>query len=373
MEIFVIGGGPSGMMSAISAKKHHPDASVNLLERNKVLGKKMRLTGGGRCNISANVDINTIIENTPKNGRFLYSALNSFNAQDTINFFESRGCPLKEEDHGRMFPISNRSIDIINVLEKELRDLGVNIIFDQYVSDLNPDTKEIITEKKRYKYDKLILATGSKVLEGTGSDGSGYKLAEKLNHTITDLYPAEVPLVSNDLFIQEKTLQGLSFKDVNIKVYDHKKKLKSNITHDLLFTHFGISGPAALRSSYEVQKLIDNGVVDIVIDFIPGFNEIDEDHPNLQKRFLDYLNTLEGDLLTNLKHFKMTVYDTRGLRYAFVMNGGVKIKEIDPKTMKSKLNDDISIVGELLDVNSYTGGYNLTVCLACGYHAGKHL
>lgn len=372
MKVFIIGGGPSGMMSAISTKKHHPKADVFLLERNSVLGRKMRLTGGGRCNVSANVEAKTVIDNTPKNGRFLYSALSNFEPYDIINFFEENGCPLKEEDHGRMFPVSNKSKDIVDTLESVIRKLGVHIIFDQIVNNIDVDKKLIETESKSYTYDKIILACGGRTLPNTGSDGTGYKLSELFNHSVTNLLPAEVPLVSNDTLIQEKTLQGLSFKDVNIKVYDGNK-VKSNITHDLLFAHFGLSGPAALRSSFEIQKLIEKGPVTISIDFFPNVHELDETHFNYQKRLIDYISTLEGELLYNLKNFKMTIYDTRGFKYAFVTNGGINLKEVNPKTMGSKLNEDLSFAGELLDMSSFTGGYNITSALVTGFTAGKYI
>lgn len=368
MKVYIIGGGPSGMMAAISAKKYHPQSDVILLERNKVLGRKLRLTGGGRCNVSANVDEHTVIENTPKNGRFLYSALSNLNARDIINFFNENGCPLKEEDHNRMFPASDKSIDIINTLKKVMLEQGVKILNNQNVIKIEGNT--IVTEDHQYNFDKLILATGGRTLPGTGSDGSGYELAKSLNHQITNLLPAEVPLVSNDTFIQDKVLQGLSFEDVNIKVIVNGK-VKSNLTHDLLFTHFGLSGPAALRSSFEIQKY-SGQVVDLIIDFFPGLNEIDESHFNYQNRLIEYAQTFEGDLFQNLKRFKMSVYETRGWNHAFVTNGGVSLKDIDPKTFKSKLNDDISFAGELLDMSSYTGGYNITSALVTGYTAGKY-
>lgn len=370
MNIYIIGGGPSGMMAAISAKKYHKAANVFLIDKNATLGRKMRYTGGGRCNVTASVNAETVIANTPKNGRFLYSALSNFNPQNIIEFFEENGCELKEEDHHRMFPISNQSSDIINTLEKVLRNLGVALIFNEDVYDIDINKKIIITNHNKYRYDKIILACGGKTLPQSGSDGFGYELAKRFGHTITDLVPAEVPLVSNDELIQDKSLQGLSFKDVNLKVLDGKK-VKSNLTHDLLFAHFGLSGPVALRSSFEVQKLIEKGPVTLLIDFFPGLNELDETHFNHQKRLIDKVRELDGDLLYNLKNFKMTVYNTRGFKYAFVTSGGVKLKEIDPKTMKSKLKDELSFAGELMDVSSFTGGYNITSALVTGYTAGK--
>lgn len=372
MKIVVVGAGPSGMMAAISAKTHHPHAEVVLIERNKILGKKMRLTGGGRCNVSANVDESIVIQNTPKNGRFLYSSLSNFAPKDIITFFQDHGCELKEEDHHRMFPISDKSGDIVNTLHNVLVQKGVRIKLSHKVEAIDVNRKILHTSEGNVPYDKIILATGAKTVPNTGSDGNGYLLSQSLGHHITPLIPAEVPLVSNDRFIQEKVLQGLSFKDVSIKVLKGKKVV-SHITHDLLITHFGLSGPCALRSSFEIQKMVETGPVEIVIDFFPDSSELDETHFNYQKRLIDYVATLKGDLYQNLRHFKMTIYDTRGFKFAFVTNGGVMLKEIDPKTMRSKINPDVSIVGELLDVSSFTGGYNITSALSTGYTAGKYI
>ena len=253
-NILIIGGGPSGMMAAISAKIHHPNANITLLERNKTLGKKLSLTGGGRCNVSANVVNQTVVDNVVKNGRFLYSSLENFGPQEIIKFFNDHGCPLVEEDHHRMFPSSNKSKDIINTLQSVLLQNNITIEYDVFVNKITKDT--VYSDTKSFHYDHLILATGSKALKGSGSDGNGYNLAKTLGHTITDLYPAEVPLVSNDTVIQDKILQGLSFNDINIKVLGPKGKIVRSITHDLLFTHFGLSGPAALRASYDVINIL---------------------------------------------------------------------------------------------------------------------
>lgn len=362
------------MMAAISAKIHHPNANITLLERNKTLGKKLSLTGGGRCNVSANVVNQTVVDNVVKNGRFLYSSLENFGPQEIIKFFNDHGCPLVEEDHHRMFPSSNKSKDIINTLQSVLLQNNIVIEYDVFVNKITKDT--VYSDTKSFHYDHLILATGSKALKGSGSDGNGYDLAKTLGHTITDLYPAEVPLVSNDTVIQDKILQGLSFNDINIKVLGPKGKIVRSITHDLLFTHFGLSGPAALRASYDVINILKtNKTVRILIDFLPEIkaNDLNEDHINtLPKRLINYLNTLDNPLTYSIKHFEMTVYDTRGFSHAFVTNGGVNIKEIDPKTMRSKRIDSVSFCGELIDYNAYTGGYNITAAFSSGYTAGKY-
>lgn len=372
-NIIIIGGGPSGMMAALSARKYNPTAKVTLLERNKTLGKKLSLTGGGRCNVSANVDRNTVVENVVKNGRFLYSSLSNFGPQEIIAFFNENGCPLVEEDHKRMFPTSSKSKDIINTLTKALLANNISIKYEIFVEKITSNT--VYSKEKSFYYDHLIIATGSKTLPGSGSDGNGYNLAKSLGHSITDLLPAEVPLVSNDGVIQEKILQGLSFQDVNIKVLRENGKVKRSITHDLLFTHFGLSGPAALRASYDVIELLKNQKnIKILIDFLPNNSkeEITEDLIySLPKRLITYLSTLDTPLIDSLKKFEISVYDTRGFTYAFVTNGGIKLKEIDPKTMQSKISSNISFCGELLDYNAYTGGYNITAAFTTGYTAGK--
>lgn len=387
MDVFVIGAGPSGMMAALSAKMHHPDANVKLIDGNARLGTKMRLTGGGRCNVTANVSHDRIIKNIPKNGKFLYSSLENFGPQEIIAYFNEQGCPLKEEDHQRMFPVSNKSHDIVDALQQDLVNHGVTIILNHRVEAINFQEKQIITQDETFIYDALIIATGGKTLPGSGSDGSMFEIIRQLNHTITDLIPAEVPLVSNDQVIQDKTLQGLSFNDVEISIYQ-KGRAKYKVTHDLLFTHFGLSGPAALRSSYYILTIMKKeNPVQLTIDFAPSYthnqliqllqeNDLKEIGKliNLPKRLLDYLNTLCAnihELHLVIKKFPLTVYETRGFSHAFLTNGGVNVKEVDPKTMKSKLDSSISFCGEVLDFNAFTGGYNITAALSSGYTAGK--
>lgn len=382
-NIVVIGGGPSGMMAAISAKKNHPQAHVILLERNERLGKKLRMTGGGRCNVTANVSNEEVIKHVPKNGKFLFSSLTNFNPQSIQSFFPENGCPLKIEDHHRVFPESNKSQDIVDALNRKLLNSDVEVHLHAFVTGIDTGSQVVLTETRKFQYDHLILATGSRTLPGTGSDGNGYELSKSLGHSITDLVPAEVPLVSNDLFVQEKTLQGLSFHDVTVHVYKGTK-IKHSITHDLLFTHFGISGPAALRASFYVMLILDKeNPVNLSIDFLPKISleqlQAQEDweafvqEQGIPKRLLAYFKTFcKGDheVLQTLKKFPMTVYATRGFAHAFVTNGGVNLKEIDPKTMRSKINPTISFCGELMDYNAYTGGFNITSAFSTGYTAG---
>lgn len=382
-KVYIIGGGPAGMMAAYSAKKHFPETDVILLERNERLGKKLGFTGGGRCNVCANTDIETIVKHVVKNGNFLYSALHSFGPQEIISFFEEQNCPLKEEDHHRMFPKDDQAKSIIAALEGALKQVGVKVYLACFVESIDEDKRLIMTNQGKFGYDKLILATGGKVLPGSGSDGHGYSLAKQLGHSMTELLPAEVPLVSNDRFIQEKLLQGLSFQDINLKLLSNAK-VKQTICHDLLITHFGLSGPAALRMSFYVQKALEKEKpVYLAIDFCPNLSEsnlnektLPEIKELLPKRLASYIESQvssKGDFIKMMKHFKVSVYETRGFSYAFVTNGGVNLKEIDPKTMRSKLKEDLSFCGELMDISAFTGGYNITSAFSSGYAAGRYI
>lgn len=385
--LYIIGAGPAGMMAAISAKEHHSSLDVILVERNNVLGKKLKLTGGGRCNVTADVTNEEVIKNTVKNGKFLYSALMQYNTKDICSFFEQLDCPLKVEEHNRVFPQSDDANDIIFALKRKMKELNIKIEYNTIVEEVTDKT--IITNKGTYPYDYLILATGGCSYAMTGSDGTGYELSKQLGHTITNLQPAEVPLVSNDQVIQTKELQGLSFSNVRITILQ-KGKAKYKVDHDLIFTHFGISGPAALQASYYVQKvLVKETPATINIDFLPNVSletlqeelktktieEIFSAH-DLPKRLCEYLKTQHdknADILSNIKKFPLTIYTTRGFTNAFVTDGGINIKEVDPKTMKSKLHDNISFCGEMLDVHGHTGGYNITIAFVSGYVAGKYI
>jgi len=377
-RVIIIGAGPAGLIAAISAKTHYPIYEVIILERNEIVGKKLRLTGGGRCNVTCDISLAEFIEWTPKNAKFLYSTLNNFNSKDVIKFFEKNNCPLKKEDHNRMFPKSDKAIDIINVLLRKINELKIKIIYNTLVTEVKTKEKTLITNKKKYNYDYLIIATGGITYPQTGSDGIGYKLATMIGHTITELLPAEVPLVSNDEVITSKALLGLSFKDVKLKIKNKE------IIHDLIFTHFGISGPAALRASYYViEELKKKNLVTITIDFFKDLSKEEisnlpknELTKHLPKRFINYLESIsktKEEFINLLKNFPLSIYTTKGLKMAFVTNGGVSIKEIDPKTMKSKIDNSVSFCGEIIDVNSFTGGLNITLAFSTGYTAGKYL
>lgn len=387
-KIVIIGAGPSGIMSAISSKVHNPTSHVILIERNNQIGTKLRLTGGGRCNVTANIPNETVIEYTPKNGKFLYSSLENFNPKDIQSFFTKESCPLVIEDHNRVFPASSKSSTIIDTLQRKLATLKIEIIYNTLITDIDVVNKVLKSTNQAISYDYLIIATGGKTYPHTGSDGTGYMIAKMIGHTITDLIPAEVPLVSNDKVIQDKTLQGLSFNDVRIDILQNNK-VKKSITHDLIITHFGLSGPAALRASFCIQNiLVKETPVKINIDFLPNtsVNELNNYKGDdlidfildrkIQKRLLNYIKDLaksDEEIVLMLKKFNLSIYTTRGFNQAFVTNGGVSIKEIDPKTMKSKINEFVSFCGEIIDINSFTGGLNITSAFSTGYTAGKYI
>ncbi|MDY0277328.1 MAG: aminoacetone oxidase family FAD-binding enzyme [Acholeplasma sp.] len=382
-NIVIIGGGPSGMMAAIAAKKFHNNKNVILLEKNNELGRKLQLTGGGRCNVTANVNVNEIINNTYINNKFVYSSLSNFGPQEIIDFFNQRGCLLKEEDHNRMLPVSNKAIDIVKTLEREMNDLGVIIRFESIVTTI--DDNYVYLENERISYEGLVIATGGNILPASGSSGDGYLFAKHFGHDVTDLKIGLVPLVSNDKVIQDKTLQGLSFKDVDLSIYRNNKVIKK-LSHDLLITHFGLSGPLALRTSFFVTKELETSdSVLISLDFLPEYTTeylIENDDiqgifkakeiPQRLVKYLESITKTKKELIEKMKKFTLNIYTTRGPNSALVTNGGVNIKMIDPKTLHSKINDKISFCGEVLDISAYSGGFNITIALATGYTAGKY-
>lgn len=385
-HIVIVGGGPSGCMAAISCKKNNPSYKVTLVEGNDRIGVKLRLTGGGRCNLTANVSADEIIRHTPRNGRFLYSSLSQFDAYSIMQFFKDKGLALKEEDHHRIFPVSDRAEDVVRVLEKELHEQGVQIKYKTRVYKIDTQHRKLITNQGEIIFDYLILAMGGSTYPQTGSDFEGFDLIASLGHTITELKPAEVPLVSNAAIIQSKELQGLSFKDVLITSYINDKKI-IQVKNDLLFTHFGLSGPGALQtSSYLTDAFKDEHKVHLQIDFLPDVRlddlqvqtkdaEVVLQTYGIPKRFIQVIKlhypTL--DLYTLIKRFPLELHGTRGYNAAFVTCGGVNLKEIDPKTLRSKLYPWLSICGESLDVNSLTGGFNMTVAFSTGYTAGMNI
>ncbi len=385
-HIVIVGGGPAGCMAAISCKIHQPEYRVTLIDGNDRLGVKLRLTGGGRCNLTANVSADEIIRHTPRNGRFLYSSLSQFDTQAIMLFFKNNGLALKEEDHHRIFPVSDKADDVVKVLENELNRLSVQIKLNTRVTAIVAQHRKLITSHGDITFDHLILAMGGSTYPLTGSDYLGFDLIASLGHSITELKPAEVPLVSNAAIIQSKELQGLSFKDIIMTSFVNEKKI-IQVKHDLLFTHFGLSGPAALQtSSYLTNAFTTDNKVNVMIDFLPNIRledlqtqskdaEVLLQSYGIPKRLISVLKEQfpTQDLYTLIKRFTLELHGTRGFTSAFVTCGGVNLKEIDPKTLRSKIQPWLSICGESLDVNSLTGGYNMTVAFSTGYSAGMNI
>lgn len=408
-DVVVIGGGPSGLMAAIAAAEQ--GANTVLIEKGNKLGKKLAISGGGRCNVTSRLPKDEIIKHIPGNGKFLYSAFSVFDNEDIIAFFSDLGVELKEEDHGRMFPVSNSAKDVVNALINKLHALQVKILVDTAVHaiDFNESGHVVLTDDAKITCRSVVVAVGGKAVPYTGSTGDGYPWAKKAGHTITDLFPTEVPLLSNDAFITEKSLQGLALRDAALTVKDDQQK--HIVTHqmDLLFTHFGLSGPAALRCSQYVVKLLRGGQkkVSLFIDSLPEMHadalldhlkELIEDAPKksiknivkglVPERFLHFIlqkNAIDLELnganlsndqlkafIHDLKQFEVSCYDSLPLEKAFVTGGGVSIKEVVPTTLESKLTPRLFFAGEILDIHGYTGGYNITAALVTGRLAGMN-
>lgn len=409
-DVVVIGGGPSGLMAAIAAGE--AGAKVLLIDKGDKLGRKLAISGGGRCNVTNRLPVDEIIKHIPGNGRFLHSAFSIFNNEDIIRFFEGLGIQLKEEDHGRMFPVTDKAQSVVDALLTQLEKLKVTMWTNTPVETVeyeNGETKSVILKDGQViPCQNVIIAVGGKSVPHTGSTGDGYAWAEKAGHTITDLYPTEVPLTSSESFIKNKSLQGLALRDIALSVVDPKGK--NVITHkmDMLFTHFGISGPAVLRCSQFVvktQKKFNTRKVEMSIDAITDKNEealfqqivkLLKDEPNksiknvlkslLPERYLLFLlEQCEIDeqlnfhhipheklrlLAKNCKQFSFYVDGTLSIEKAFVTGGGVSVKEINPKEMSSKLSKGLYFCGEILDIHGYTGGYNITSALVTGRLAG---
>lgn len=409
-DVIIIGAGPSGLMASIAAAEN--GSKVLVLEKGKRPGNKLAISGGGRCNVTNRLPEEEIIKNIPGNGRFLYGPFSVFNNDDIIQFFEGLGVPLKEEDHGRMFPVSNKAQDVVGALLNEMKRLHVDLKIDTKVAKLLMDDEKILGVRLMTGEDihahAVVLAVGGKAVPKTGSTGDGYPWAERAGHTITTLYPTEVPLLSSEPFIVAKELQGLALRDVAVSVLNKKGKTLITHTMDMLFTHFGLSGPAILRcSQFVVKERMKNGnePVTMKIDTLPSQNEEEvfqllhktvKEDPRKQvnntlksvapERWLNFLleraeiesteigATLSTEkirkLATLLKSFTMEVNGTQPMERAFVTGGGVSTKEIVPKTMASRKKDGLYFCGEILDIHGYTGGYNITSALVTGRIAG---
>ena len=422
MKIAVIGGGPAGMMAAISASQNKNE--VYLLEKNSKLGKKLLITGKGRCNITSSLNINEFIQNIPGNGRFLYSAFQNFTNEDIIEFLKKNGVAVKEERGNRIFPVSDKSIDVLNAFTKELNKKQVKIKFDTKVTGIEVEKNKVkaVTyidknnESKKLLVDKVILATGGKTYSATGSTGDGYEIAKKLGHTITKIRPSLVPLTASGESLNIcQELQGLSLKNVSIKLInlENKKSIYEDFG-EMLFTHFGVSGPMILSSSAHllryknVDNLLAQSKIQLQIDLKPALS-LEKLDLRLQRDFAQERNREVKNSLNNLlpqkliaviveqsgikpnkkvneitkeerlrlanllKEFKIIISGYRPLDEGIITSGGINIKEINPKTMESKIIEGLCFAGEIIDVDAYTGGFNLQIAYSTGYTAGNNV
>jgi len=430
MKVIVIGGGAAGMMAAISAaeeikNKKMSQMETSPMEQNEVtifekmgmLGKKLLITGKGRCNITSSLDIEEFIKNIPGNGMFLYSAFQQFDNKDIINLLKEQGLEVKEERGNRIFPVTDKSVDVLECFKKKLKQLGVEIKLNTKVNSIIIKDGQAIgvkTQDEEVLADKIIIATGGKSYPLTGSDGNGYELAKQIGHTVTDIRPSLVPL---EIYEQNlcKELQGLSLRNVKIKIFDtNKNKLIYDDFGEMLFTHFGVSGPIMLSSSAHlvrykgIEELFKNKSIKLYIDFKPAltYEQLDkrilrdfEEAKNKQfKNSLDKLlpkklinivikktgidenkkinevSKKERENLCNLlKNFEIEIKKFRPIEEAIITSGGINIKEINPKTMESKLVKNLFFAGEIIDVDAYTGGFNLQIAFSTGYVAGNNM
>lgn len=411
-DVTVIGGGPSGLMAAISAAE--TGAKTLIIEKGQKLGTKLAISGGGRCNVTNRLPEDEVIRHIPGNGKFLYSAFSIFNNYDIIDFFENLGVGLKEEDHGRMFPISNSAQSVVQTLIDRLHTLGVTVKLNHPVEAIHYDEEAhtvILQNEKKITTKAIVIAVGGKSVPHTGSTGDGYAWAKKAGHTITELYPTEVALTSKEKFIRDRTLQGLSLRDVAVSVLNKKGKVIVTHEMDMVFTHFGVSGPAILRCSQFVVKELMKGAkkVTLQIDLLPhiyehvltetftsavqinakkSFKNILREVTELPERMVSFLlerveveettkcGNIQKDTLLHmiqlLKNFTFDVHGSLSIEKAFVTGGGVSTKEIVPSTMGSKLMERLFFCGEILDIHGYTGGYNITSALVTGRLAGTN-
>ena len=413
MKVIVIGGGPAGIISAISSARNGDN--VILIEKNNFLGKKLLITGKGRCNITSSIDISDFIKNVPGNGKFLYSAFQNFTNIDIIKLIEENGIKVKEERGNRIFPVTDNAKDVLMCFEKELRKYkNIEIRLNTKVKEILEENKEVrgilLESGEKLIASKVIIATGGKSYPLTGSTGDGYKMASKLGHTVEKIQGSLVPLTADKILCQ--SMQGLSLRNVKIQIKDLEKNKK--IYEDfgeMLFTHFGISGPTILSSSAhllrykEIDRLLKENKIKLIIDLKPALSEeeldkrirrdfeefINKEFKNsleklLPKKMIESVINLSGinpikkvneitkeerkNLVNLIKNFEVSIDGFRPVEEAIVTAGGISVKEINPKTMESKLVKGLYFAGEVIDVDAYTGGFNLQIAYSTGYTAG---
>ena len=412
-RVLVIGGGPAGMMAAITAAENGNE--VTILEKMPSFGKKLLITGKGRCNITSSLYMSEFIKNTPGNGKFLYSAFQNYTNADIIEFLKKQGLEVKEERGNRIFPVTDKSIDVLNCFKKRIDELKIKYKLETRVEKILIKNNEVLgvrTNREIIQTDKIILATGGKSYPLTGSTGDGYKIARDLGHTIIPIKPALVPL---EVYEKEecKKIQGLSLRNIAIKIIDtDRKKTIYEDFGEMVFTHFGISGPTILSGSAHLAKykdidyLLKKRYIKITIDLKPALteehlddrilrdfkefknkqfkNSLDKLLPQKMITLIVELSGINPDKMVNeitkeerrhlvqlIKYFTITIKNFRPVEEAIITCGGISTKEINPKTMESKLIKGLYFAGEIIDVDAYTGGFNLQIAYSTGYTAGK--
>lgn len=408
-RVVVIGGGAAGLMAAVIAGRE--GAKVTLLEKMNYVGKKMGITGKGRCNITNACDMSDFIKNTPGNGKFLYGAYERFTNEDLLQLLHDAGLETKVERGGRVFPASDSALDVRNTFMKLMKHYGVDVHLEEPVKKLLVDdgvVTGVVTDKETYHADAVVIATGGKSYPATGSTGDGYILAAQVGHKITDIRPSLVPIVTEESWV--KDLMGLSLRNVELSVVA-KNKVQAKMFGEMMFTHFGITGPIVLSLSHTVGKLMRKkniGTIGLDINLKPALSPEILDK-RLQKDFDLYskkqlINGMK-DLLPSrlipliielagidpqkpinqiskeerqqigymLQHMPLTVKGLRPVEEAIVTAGGISLKEFNPKTMESKLVKGLYGAGEVLDIDAFTGGYNLQAAFSTGYVAAMHI
>ena len=401
-RVCVVGGGAAGMMAAGTASLYGAD--VTIFESTDRLGKKLAITGKGRCNVTNRCTTEEFLENVINNPRFLYASLSEFDTESTVSFFESLGVKLKTERGKRVFPESDKAKDIVDAMRQY--SAAAKVIYKKVTAVMKnqDETFTVTAGDTKYEFDSVILATGGKSYPLTGSDGSGYRLAQKLGHKITELTPSLVPIESKDIVCKE--LQGLSLKNVAITVKNENGSKVFSDFGEMMFTHFGVTGPMILSASAHLKRHnIEN--LTLSIDLKPALDE-----KTLDQRIIsdfktqsnkDFINSLGGllpskliepfakrtnidprkkvnaitkeerkSIIENLKSFDIQLYRFRPIEEAIITSGGVDVKEVNPKTMQSKITSGLFFAGEMLDLDAYTGGFNLQIAFSTAYLAGKN-
>ncbi|MCK4259037.1 MAG: NAD(P)/FAD-dependent oxidoreductase [Halanaerobiales bacterium] len=404
IKIIVIGAGAGGLMAAGVAAKEGAD--VTIFEKKDRPGIKIMISGKGRCNLTNEADTETFVKNFPDTGRFLYTALYNFSNWQLVDFFEKYGVPTQVERGGRIFTASGKAKDVVDGLLKFLKEFGVSLRLNTPVDQIVISEGKVVGVKTRegklFPADRVILATGGSSYPGTGSTGDGYKMSEKLGHTIQPLLPSLVPLITEEGWVLQ--LQGLSLRNVNLTVSQNDCVIGKEFG-EMLFTHYGVSGPIVLTMSRDVVSLLQNGPIKASLDLKPALDHETLDQ-RIQRDFQKYLNKNYKNSLNDLlpkklipvviklseisedkkvhqittkerrrlgaliKNMVFTIVDHRGFQDAIVTRGGVKTKEINPKTMESKITEGLYFAGEVINIDGYTGGFNLQAAFSTGYLAG---